>query len=122
MSNIIERLIAAQRELADHPNARWTQDIYTTVCSAKGEIERQRERILDYDSQWSQIAAVAGGDARHCKELPRTISGFVCEEIRRLRKERDEAREKARSLLRYLTGGRRLSECDGVPWLEEETK
>jgi len=60
------------------------------------EIERLQARLFDYDRQWSQIAAVAGGDARHCKSHPKTIAGFVCEEIERLREENARLREATR--------------------------
>ena len=96
-------------------------------------LEQFIARVRDYDQYTSdtdidrlcdEIESLLERNARQAE----TIHAFAelmrkrDDVIERLRKERDEAREKARSLLRYLTGGRRLSECDGVPWLEEETK
>jgi hypothetical protein len=86
----------AETVLFDSESADDADKAIQLLNAQHAEIERLQARLFDCDRQWSQIAAVAGGDARHCKSHPKTIAGFVCEEIERLREENARLREATR--------------------------
>ena len=88
------------------------------LSDAADEIERLTDLLKDYWSQWSQIAECLGGDARDCKESPRTMAGFVRQAVGVLRADVEKwvehyrANEEERSYLKN----------DVIPKLEQKVE